>query len=109
MTDMTDLPAELNCKTVQKLSAEDEIIILDVREHWEYEQGHIPGARLIPLGRLPHHINEIPEDKEVALVCERGIRSAQAQRLLIDEGFDNVHNMLGGMVTWRDRGYKVET
>lgn len=102
------LPSELTHETVHDLYVEDEIVVVDVRERWEYDEGHIPGAQLIPLGELPNRFDEIPENERVVLVCERGIRSGRAQDLLLDEGVNHVHNMLGGMSAWRQAGYDIK-
>jgi rhodanese-related sulfurtransferase len=82
--------------------------VLDVREPGEYAAGHIPGALLIPLGELPDRLHEVPEEGPVVVVCRSGNRSGQALRFLRQQGFDNVHNMLGGMLAWQRAGYEVE-
>jgi rhodanese-related sulfurtransferase len=101
------LPVDLTHETVQTLQVEEEIVVVDVRQPEEYAAGHIPGAELIPLNELPDRLDEIPQDERVVLVCRSGNRSNQAQRLLNDAGFDNVHNMLGGMNAWQQAGYEV--
>jgi rhodanese-related sulfurtransferase len=103
-----DLPVDLSHETVQDLHADDEVVVVDVRQPVEYAAGRIPGARLIPLDELPNRLDEVPEDQRVVVVCRSGNRSSSAQRLLADEGFDNVHNMLGGMIAWEGAGYDVE-
>lgn len=102
------LAPHLDVATVQRLHAAGEIVIIDVREDYEYQAGHIPGARLIPLGELPNRTSEIPRDETVVLVCRSGNRSAQAHRYLLDQGFTNVHNMRGGMLDWVAAGYETE-
>ncbi len=103
-----DLPVDLSYETVQDLHADDEVVIVDVRQPEEYAAGRIPGARLIPLNELPSRLDEVPQDERVVVVCRSGNRSSSAQRLLADGGFDNVHNMLGGMIAWESAGYDVE-
>lgn len=100
--DVMDLGLEVNPETVAELNARGTIAVIDVREDWEYQEGHIPGATLIPLGSLPDRVDEIPQDKPVVLVCRSGNRSSQAYRFLTQQGFDNVHNMVGGMIAWED-------
>ncbi len=102
------LPSELDVSKVQELHAAGEIIIIDVREEAEFKDGHIPGAQLIPLGQLANRLGEVPRDETVVVVCRSGNRSAQAHRLLLDEGFTNVHNMKGGMLDWVAAGYDTE-
>lgn len=73
--------------------------IIDVRESYEYERGHIPGAKLIPLGQIPKRINEIDKNKNIVVVCASGGRSSKAAGYLGNEGY-KVSNMMGGMMAW---------
>jgi phage shock protein E len=107
--DASALPEVIDAQTAQALWAQKEdIFILDVREESEYSEGHIPGATLIPLGQLPDRLSEIPANKTVIAVCRSGNRSGKATNLLRTQGFDNVHNMQGGMLAWSGAGYEVE-
>ncbi len=101
------LPAEVDVHRVAELNAQGEIAVIDVREDWEYAQGHIEGAQLIPLGALASRVDEVPTDLPVVVVCRSGNRSAQAYRLLRDSGFENVSNMTGGMLAWEAAGLDV--
>ncbi len=78
-----------------------------MREDWEFAEGHIPDALWIPLGEIPQRVNEIPKDKTVVAVCRSGNRSSRATAFLRQNGFDNVHNMLGGMIAWEKSGYEI--
>lgn len=103
------LPQVIDVQTAQSLrSQQEDIFILDVREEAEYAEAHIPGATLIPLGQLPDRLSEIPSDKPVIAVCRSGNRSGKATDLLRTQGFDNVHNMQGGMLAWAEAGYDLE-
>jgi len=84
--------------------------ILDVREPDEFTGplGHIPGARLIPLGQLSGRIDELARDRPVVAVCRAGSRSAQAVAMLQQAGFNSVANLAGGMLRWRAEGFEVE-
>ncbi len=101
------LPPNLPVEEVHALYTAGEVVLLDVREPWEYEEVHIPGALLIPLGELPDRLEEVPSDEDVIIVCRSGNRSDQARRYLTRQGFGNVSNMLGGMLDWRRAGYEV--
>lgn len=79
--------------------------ILDVREPSEWNEAHIDGATLIPLGELVSRVNELPKDKEIVVVCRSGNRSAQARDLLVNEGFTQVTSMAGGLNQWKAAGY----
>ena len=53
---------------------ESEVFVLDVREPDEFEEGHIPGSTLIPLGSLQRRVAEVPKDRQVVVVCAVGCR-----------------------------------
>jgi NADPH-dependent 2,4-dienoyl-CoA reductase/sulfur reductase-like enzyme/rhodanese-related sulfurtransferase len=73
--------------------------IVDVRTEAEYEDGHIPAAKNIPLEELRGRLNELPKDRETWLVCQVGQRAYYATRLLLQNGF-RVRNLPGGMETY---------
>ncbi|MDO4255276.1 MAG: rhodanese-like domain-containing protein [Kocuria sp.] len=75
--------------------------ILDVREDFEWEAGHIPGAQHIPLGELSERYGEVPVDQDVYVICRSGGRSLRATSFLAESGFDPI-NVLGGMGAWAD-------
>ena len=103
-----ELPVDIDTTTVDSLRGRDDVVILDVREDWEYAEGHIPGAVLLPLGSIPDRLSEIPQDKTVVAVCRSGNRSGQATQFLRQQGFDNVHNMEGGMIAWGEAGLPTD-
>ena len=103
-----DLAVNVDPAAVEALYQRDDVIILDVREDHEYKAGHIPGAALVPLGQIPNRLDEIPTDKTVIAVCRSGNRSNQATTFLRQQGFENVHNMTGGMNAWSQAGYEIE-
>ncbi len=75
-------------------------VILDVRETEEYAQGHIPGSVLIPLGQLEKRCDELNKEQEIFIICQSGGRSNQACFILEANGFEEVYNVLPGMVGW---------
>jgi rhodanese-related sulfurtransferase len=87
-----------------------EVEIIDVREPDEYNgaMGHVPGARLIPLGSLVARAAELSKERPIVIVCRSGARSAQATVLLAKEKFERVANLAGGMLRWHARGFPVE-
>jgi glyoxylase-like metal-dependent hydrolase (beta-lactamase superfamily II)/rhodanese-related sulfurtransferase len=80
-----------------------EVQIVDVREPDEFDGslGHLPGARLIPLGSLMQRTGELSKTTPIVVVCRSGARSAQASVLLAKAGFEKVANLAGGMLRWR--------
>jgi rhodanese-related sulfurtransferase len=87
-----------------------EVQIVDVRELDEFNGplGHVPGARLIPLGSLSARANELAKGEPTVTVCRSGARSAQATVILGKCGFEKVANLSGGMLRWRAQRYAVE-
>jgi rhodanese-related sulfurtransferase len=87
-----------------------DVQIVDVRETDEFNGplGHVPGARLIPLGKLMEKSGEISKSKPVVTVCRSGARSAQATVMLGRAGFEKVANLSGGMLRWRTQRLAVE-
>lgn len=79
-------------------------LLVDVRQTEEWAQGHVPGARHIPLGELDRRVRELPQDAEVLLLCARGNRGARATALLQRTGFPPAASVAGGIVAWAERG-----
>jgi len=106
--DIQDLePVELH-NILQTCSNGDCPQVLDVRELWEFQRGHIPGAMLIPLGQLSARVNELDPEHPVAVICASGNRSQSAAALLGQKGFKTVFNILGGTGAWLQSGLEVE-
>lgn len=76
------------------------IFLLDVREPHEYELAKIEGSTLIPLGQLPTTLNQLNRDDEIVAYCHKGMRSADAVGFLLQQGFSNVKNLIGGIDSW---------
>ena len=102
-----NLPVEIDAAQLNQIRNRDDVYVLDVREDWEYQSGHVPGANLIPLGELSSRLSEVPTDKTVVAVCRSGNRSGQATQILRQAGFD-AHNMVGGMNSYAGSGFGVE-
>jgi rhodanese-related sulfurtransferase len=83
--------------------------ILDVRQPEEWNEFHVPNSTLIPLGELASHMDELPKDREIVIVCRSGNRSAQARDLLLGAGFIQVTSMAGGLTQWKAAGYPTIT
>ncbi|MBU9721842.1 MULTISPECIES: rhodanese-like domain-containing protein [Bacillaceae] len=75
-------------------------VVLDVREPEEYESGHIPGIPLLPMRSIPSMLNGFNEDKEYIFICRSGNRSQNVSLFLKENGFENVVNFNGGMLSW---------
>jgi len=85
-------------------SSKEQIHLIDVRTESEVSRGVIDGAIHIPLHMLPLRATEIPQDKPVVIYCNSGARSAQACAFMAAKGFDNMHNLAGGIMAWARSG-----
>ncbi len=84
----------------QRLDAGDKIVLVDVREPWEYSMAKIEGAMLIPLGTIPQSLDKLDRNAEIVCHCHRGMRSADATTFLHQQGFKSVKNLVGGIDAW---------
>lgn len=83
----------------------NEIILLDVREGREWEEGHVEGAENIYVGHVKEKADRLPRNKPIATTCEWGGRGGLAASILKKIGFEEVYNVLGGMKAWRELKY----
>jgi len=77
-----------------------DIILLDVRETWEYEIVHLKNAKQIPLGELPQQASLLNPYTEIVVYCHKGMRSLDAAHLLQQLGFKRVKSLVGGIDRW---------
>jgi SulP family sulfate permease len=75
-------------------------LVIDVREPREFRQGHIPQAHLIPLPQLLTEKPDLPDDRDVVLVCRSGRRSLRAACTLPQKEYPKLHILRGGMLAW---------
>jgi rhodanese-related sulfurtransferase len=100
---MGDL-SNIDVARLQQLQAAGDLVLVDVRTDLEVARGVIPGARHIPLQQLGGRFGEIARDRPVVFYCQSGARSAQASYFLASQGWEEVHNLQGGIVAWAGRG-----
>lgn len=74
--------------------------LLDVREPWEHELCHLPGAHLMPMHTVPLRLAELDADVDVVVICHHGARSMQVAMFLERNGFAALHNLSGGIDAW---------
>jgi len=82
----------------------DSVYVLDVRTPEEWLSGHIPGAHHIELNHLENSLQQLPQDRSIALLCRSGHRASLAASLLQKHGFTSVMNVRGGMQAWKQSG-----
>jgi molybdopterin/thiamine biosynthesis adenylyltransferase/rhodanese-related sulfurtransferase len=78
----------------------DGAVVIDVREPYEWDAGHIDGARQIPLGELPNRLGELPRDADIVFYCQAGGRSARALDIARDAGLTRAKHLRGGYAGW---------
>jgi len=108
LSDREEMEA-LSPEELQERLEQDDVLVLDVRPEEEYEAGHIPGARSIPIDRLEARLEELPEDKEIVAYC-RGpycVYSDDAVRELREKG-RNALRLTEGLPDWLVEGRPVE-
>jgi rhodanese-related sulfurtransferase len=93
--------------TAAELAAIDSAAIIDVREAGEVAVVRVPGAVNLPMSSLMDHIDEVPLDETVYIMCAVGGRSAQVTDYLDQRGYDVV-NVDGGILAWEQGGHPVE-
>ena len=96
--DITTLRERVNARN-------DDLLLIDVRESFEWELGYIEGSLLIPLGEIWQRAAEIDPDREAILICEEGIRSSTAASLLLRRDFPRAANVPGGIGDWFKAGH----
>ncbi len=84
-------------------------VVLDVRNPDEYEEAHVPGAVLIPLGELADRTGEVPTGVDLLVICRSGARSLRAAEHLLAAAGVEATNIAGGTLAWIDAGYDVAT
>jgi sulfur-carrier protein adenylyltransferase/sulfurtransferase len=82
------------------VAARQGIILLDVREPAEYTTAHIAGSTLMPLRTLPARVHELDRQAEIIVYCHHGVRSEMAGQFLLEQGFEHVAHLAGGIDRW---------
>lgn len=74
--------------------------LLDVREPWEFELARIEGSNLIPMQTIPNQVEQLDRTHPTVVICHHGTRSLQVVAFLERLGFENLHNLRGGIDAW---------
>ncbi len=99
---------EIDSETLQaRLSAGEELLLVDVRTPSEVAQGVLPDALHIPMAVIPMRTNELPKDRELVIYCRSGARSYHTCQFLAQQGFENAVNLRGGIIAWARHGYEI--
>jgi adenylyltransferase/sulfurtransferase len=92
----TITPKELK----SRIDKGDKLVLLDVREPWENQLAKLENSTLIPLGTLSTSLSQLDKNAEIIAYCHHGMRSGDATGLLLQQGFSNVKNLVGGIDAW---------
>ncbi|HVN93940.1 MAG TPA: rhodanese-like domain-containing protein [Terracidiphilus sp.] len=86
----------------RRLDAGQDVMILDVREPYEYQIANI-GGTLIPQNEVPRRLSEIDRNREIVVQCRSGARSQRIAEFLVQQGYNKVNNLAGGILAWADQ------
>jgi rhodanese-related sulfurtransferase len=84
----------------ERIERGDKLLLVDVREQWEYDLCKLPGAKLVPLGTLPANLNMLLDAEDVICYCHHGMRSLDAAVWLRQQGVESAKSMAGGIERW---------
>jgi adenylyltransferase/sulfurtransferase len=96
MNDLEITPAEAK----QRLERGDGVLLVDVREPWEFEICRIEGAKLIPMGTVPANLQALDTDDEVICYCHHGMRTLDVAVWLRGQGIEHAKSLAGGIDRW---------
>ena len=107
MADLSDLQEDVSPERAGQLVREGAVQVVDVRETYEHDAGHIAGARHLELTRLSDEAGSLDRDRAVLFYCRVGSRSAVATQAFRAAGFE-AYNLEGGLVAWANAGLPLE-
>jgi rhodanese-related sulfurtransferase len=82
-------------------SGEAGLILLDVREPWEFQTAQIAGSKLMPMGEIPSRVfQELDPEAHIVTICHSGVRSLNAAAWMRNQGFEKVQSLSGGIDSW---------
>jgi len=105
--DPASAETELQPERVRELAEAGDADVVDVRRGYEFEEGHLPGARHVEVNELTVQAESISKDRPVVFYCRSGNRSGMAAAAFREAGWD-AHNLAGGIVAWADAGHPLE-
>jgi rhodanese-related sulfurtransferase len=104
----SDASPEIDVAELERLMAEGDVRLLDVREPREFQRVRVPGAVNVPLGQLVAQTPNLLRDKPYAVICQSGHRSLSATEYLLGHGFEGTVSVKGGTGQWTITGRPVE-
>ena len=89
-------PAEVK----RRLDQGQKLLLIDVREPWEFNTCNIAGAKLIPMGTVPANLQALDTDDDIVIYCHRGMRSLDVAVWLRGQGVERAKSLAGGIERW---------
>lgn len=88
-----------------RLAQGEDVVVVDLRQAWEYQSGHIPGAMSLFIEEVPRRLAELPMDADIVLQCWHGHTSLDVAAYMIQQGWqaDRVASLSGGFAGWIHR------
>jgi rhodanese-related sulfurtransferase len=102
------IPSVTVREAYERMKAEEPPLLLDIREGWEYQPRRAVGAELLPMSELAARLGEIPDNRDVLIICEHGNRSQRVTAWLMRQGYTRVYDVLGGTDEWEKAGLPME-
>jgi adenylyltransferase/sulfurtransferase len=96
LQDLEVTPADMKLR----LDRGEKLLLVDVREPWEFEICRIPGAKLIPMGSIPANLQALDADEDVICYCHHGMRSLDVAVWLRGQGVERAKSLAGGIERW---------
>ncbi|MDT8424711.1 MAG: rhodanese-like domain-containing protein [Methyloprofundus sp.] len=84
----------------QLLENPEAFFLLDVREPFEYQIASLQNSVLIPMNQIPERFQELDKNQPIVVICHHGIRSEQVAYYLVQQGFEKIFNLTGGIHAW---------
>ena len=99
---------EVDANTLNKwVSETKDLVLIDVGSPGDFAEGHVPGSISLPGASFKEKSKDLSKGKTYILICPTGSRSARAVNLMIEQGFEKVYNLKGGITDWLRKGFKV--
>jgi rhodanese-related sulfurtransferase len=98
---------DLHPAEVHRRMTEEQMVLIDVREDYEWQAGHVPGSRHVELSQMGSDAATVPSDRPVAFICLMGARSGLVAASFRRAGYD-AYNVSGGFAAWFDAGLPTE-
>lgn len=98
----------MNAKELKaKLDAGEKIVLVDCREQEEWDEAHIPNAIFMPLSTFQDNFNKLDPNAQIVMQCRSGKRSLTACQILQENDYEDLTNLEGGILDWKEQGFEV--